>query len=255
VTELSSVGRLIIEPVVRWPREAISGQEHLVEADLRVTDPPPELSPSEQSEMTFSFVLDGAPYLQVRSMGNPTVAVERSGETTGPVRFVVTPRGPSGRRVLHLTLCSGRGLPLRTDELAVDVTMVAEEAGAGQPGAAGDSFTTTEEERSWRLAENLSARAQELMRLAEEATEAFRTGRLAMRRQFKARGLSEVEADIRWAGSTAAMRARTGQDWYIRQARMYLAAARVQYARARYLGAGSNDRVAALPDEQTLPGR
>jgi hypothetical protein len=56
-----------------------------------------------------------------------------------------------------------------------------------------------------------------------------------MRRQFKARGLSEVDADIRWSGTTQARKALSDNEWYMSQAVMYNDAAAAQYAKALYL--------------------
>jgi hypothetical protein len=56
-----------------------------------------------------------------------------------------------------------------------------------------------------------------------------------MRRNFKARGLSEVDADIRWSGMTAAKKALGDNAWYMSQATMYNEAAAAQYAKALYL--------------------
>jgi len=97
------------------------------------------------------------------------------------------------------------------------------------------TFTNAAEQAAWTLAEALSDKGFAAMKQAEEAAELFRSGKMAMRRQFKARGLSEVDADIRWAGMTQAKKALADNDWYMSQASMYNEAAAAQYAKALYL--------------------
>ena len=96
-------------------------------------------------------------------------------------------------------------------------------------------FTNAAEKEAWALAEALSEKAMSCMKQAEEAAETFRSGKMQMRRQFKARGMSEVDADIRWAGMTAAKKALADNGWYMSQAQMYSQAAAAQYAKALYL--------------------
>ena len=96
-------------------------------------------------------------------------------------------------------------------------------------------FKNAAEQAAWTLAEALSEKGMSCMKQAEEAAETFRSGKMQMRRQFKARGLSEVDADIRWSGMTTAKKALADNDWYMSQATMYSQAAAAQYARALYL--------------------
>ena len=96
-------------------------------------------------------------------------------------------------------------------------------------------FTNAAEKEAWTLAEALSEKGMACMRQAEEAAEMFRSGKMQMRRQFKARGMSEVDADIRWAGMSAAKKALADNGWYMAQASMYNDAATAQYAKALYL--------------------
>ena len=97
------------------------------------------------------------------------------------------------------------------------------------------TFTNAAEQTAWTMAEALSDKGFAAMKQAEEAAETFRSGKMAMRRQFKARGLSEVDADIRWAGMTQAKKALADNDWYMSQASMYNEAAAAQYTKALYL--------------------
>ncbi|GAA4595609.1 hypothetical protein BJY16_001728 [Actinoplanes octamycinicus] len=96
------------------------------------------------------------------------------------------------------------------------------------------TFTNEEEQTAYNLAEALSEKAMSFMKLAEEAADAFRGGKLAMRRQFKARGLSEAEADIRYAGTAQASRAISDNQFFMSLASMYNTAAGTQYAKALY---------------------
>jgi hypothetical protein len=97
------------------------------------------------------------------------------------------------------------------------------------------TFTNAAEQAAWTMAEALSEKAFAAMRLAEEAQEKFRAGRTAMRQQFKARGLSDVDASIRWKGTAQAQAAWADQEYYMTQASMYNEAATAQYAKALYL--------------------
>ena len=96
-------------------------------------------------------------------------------------------------------------------------------------------FKSAEEQAAWTMAEALSEKGFSCMRQAEEAAEDFRSGKMQMRRNFKARGLSEVDADIRWSGMTVAKKALSDNGWYMDQATMYSQAAAAQYAKALYL--------------------
>ena len=96
-------------------------------------------------------------------------------------------------------------------------------------------FKNAAEQAAWTLAEMMSQKGMACMKQAEEAAETFRAGKMQMRRQFKARGLTEADADIRWAGMTAAKKALSDNGWYMSQATMYNEAAAAQYAKALYL--------------------
>jgi hypothetical protein len=97
------------------------------------------------------------------------------------------------------------------------------------------TFTNEAEQAAYTLAEALSDKAMSCMKFAEEAGEAFRSGKMAMRRQFKARGLSEAEADIRYSGTSQAARTISDNQFFMSQATMYNNAAAAQYAKALYL--------------------
>jgi hypothetical protein len=106
-------------------------------------------------------------------------------------------------------------------------------------------FRNAEEQAAWAMAEALSEKGFAAMRQAEEAAENFRSGKLMTRRQFKQRGLTEADADIRWSGTTQARKSLTDNGWYMSQATMYHEAAAAQYAKALYLSrreSGDNPR-------------
>ena len=96
-------------------------------------------------------------------------------------------------------------------------------------------FKNAAEQAAYTLAEALSEKGMSCMKQAEEAAETFALGKRQMRRQFKARGLTEIDADIRWSGMTAAKKALADNGWYMSQATMYNEAAAAQYAKALYL--------------------
>ena len=96
-------------------------------------------------------------------------------------------------------------------------------------------FKNAAEQAAWTLAEALNQKGMACIKQAEEAAETFRSGKMQMRRQFKARGLSEVDADIRWSGMATARKALSDNGWYMSQATMYAQAAAAQYAKALYL--------------------
>src|SRR3954469_9089596 len=97
------------------------------------------------------------------------------------------------------------------------------------------TFTNAAEQAAWSLAEALSEKGFACMKQAEEAAEAFRAGKVGMRRKFKAPGPSEVDADIRWSATTQAKKSLSDNGWYMSQATMYNEAAAAQYAKALYL--------------------
>jgi hypothetical protein len=97
------------------------------------------------------------------------------------------------------------------------------------------TFTNAAEQTAWALAESLSERALSAMKVAEEAAETFRSGRVATRQRFRMRGLSEVDADTRWAGTSQAKKSLAMNDWFMTQSMMYSQAATMQYAKALYL--------------------
>lgn len=102
-------------------------------------------------------------------------------------------------------------------------------------------FKNAQEQAAYTMAEALSEKAFAAMRQAEEAAENFRSGKMLMRRQFKQRGLTEADADIRWSGTTQARKALADNGWYMTQASMYSEAAAAQYAKALYLNSRGDE--------------
>lgn len=97
------------------------------------------------------------------------------------------------------------------------------------------TFTNAAEQAAWTMAEALSEKALIAMKNAEEAYHNYRSGKMAMRREFKARGLSDVDANIRWKATSKAQMAWSDYEFYMAQASMYNDAAATQYAKALYL--------------------
>ncbi len=96
-------------------------------------------------------------------------------------------------------------------------------------------FSNAAEQSAWSMAEALSEKGFSCMKQAEEAADNFQAGKMQMRRQFKAKGLGQIDADIRWSAMTAAKKALSDNGWYMSQATMYNEAAAAQYAKALYL--------------------
>ncbi len=118
-------------------------------------------------------------------------------------------------------------------------------------------FRNVEEQAAWTMAEALSEKGFAAMRQAEEAAENFRNGKQLTRQQFKQRGLTEADADIRWSGTTQARKALADNGWYMSQATMYHEAAAAQYAKALYLShqpADPDARAGADGRRENVPG-
>jgi hypothetical protein len=113
-------GQLWLEPIVHWHRDMTAERNHLVTVDLRLADPA-QLWPYDEEEFPFTCMLDGADDFSVAAIHDASVLVHRFGGSYGPASFVVTPRETEGERSLWLTIVSPRGIPVRTQELAVHV--------------------------------------------------------------------------------------------------------------------------------------
>ena len=97
------------------------------------------------------------------------------------------------------------------------------------------TFTNAAEQSAWTMAEALSEKALIAMKHAEEAYETYRSGKMAMREEFRARGRSVAEGTIRWKATSRAQMAWSDYEFYMAQASMYNNAAATQYAKALYL--------------------
>jgi hypothetical protein len=96
-------------------------------------------------------------------------------------------------------------------------------------------FKSVDEQRAWMLADTLDTKGAAALLEAEEAAATYRNGKMLNRRQCRARGISEADADIRWSGTQRAKKALTDNAWYMAQATMYSEASAAQYAKALYL--------------------
>ncbi len=98
-------------------------------------------------------------------------------------------------------------------------------------------FYNDDERAAWALAESLLDKARTMMRQAEKALETWKLGKELNRLRCARRGISETDAEIRWAGTANAKNALTDNSFHAGLATMYYAAASAYYARAQYLRA------------------
>jgi hypothetical protein len=97
------------------------------------------------------------------------------------------------------------------------------------------TFYTEDERAAWDLAESLAEQARAMMREAEAALETWKTGKEMNRLRCARRGISESDAEIRWAGSANSKNALTNNSFHVGLATMYFGAASANYSRALYL--------------------
>ncbi|XVV13663.1 hypothetical protein ACQP2X_04725 [Actinoplanes sp. CA-131856] len=97
------------------------------------------------------------------------------------------------------------------------------------------SFFNDEERHAWDLGEALSEQARAMMREAEAALETWKTGKEMNRLRCARKGISESDAEIRWAASANSKNALTNNSFHVGLATMYYSAASAAYSRAIYL--------------------
>ena len=97
------------------------------------------------------------------------------------------------------------------------------------------AFSSDDEQAAWNLAEFLVQQAREMMREAESALETWKVGKEMNRLRCARRGISESDAEIRWAESAASKNALTNNSFHVGLATMYFGAASANYSRALYL--------------------
>jgi hypothetical protein len=96
-------------------------------------------------------------------------------------------------------------------------------------------FLHDDERAAWAVAESLLEKARAMMRQAERALETWKLGKELNRQHCARRGISETDAEIRWAGTAKAKNALTDNTFHTGLATMYFGAASAYYARAHYL--------------------
>jgi hypothetical protein len=96
-------------------------------------------------------------------------------------------------------------------------------------------FDHDDEQAAWALAESLVKQAGAMLRDAEVALETWKTGKEMNRLRCERRGISESDAEIRWAGSADSKNALTANSFAVGLATMYYGAASANYSRALYL--------------------
>jgi hypothetical protein len=109
------------------------------------------------------------------------------------------------------------------------------EARSDSRGCAVPAFYTDEERAAWSLAESLAEQARTMMRNAEAALDAWKLGKEMNRLRCERRGISESDAEIRWAESANSKNALTDNTFHVGLATMYFGAAAANYTRALYL--------------------
>jgi hypothetical protein len=97
------------------------------------------------------------------------------------------------------------------------------------------AFSTDDEQAAWVQAESLAEQARAMMREAEAALQTWKTGKEMNRLRCARRGISESDAEIRWAGSANSKNALTNNSFHVGLATMYFGAAAANYSRALYL--------------------
>ncbi|WTE68442.1 FxSxx-COOH system tetratricopeptide repeat protein [Streptomyces sp. NBC_01615] len=117
--------RLLIEPVVEWPRHAETESDYLVTVDLRgplpAEDGEPSSWPYPDEEFTFFVTLDGSPHFVCTALNEPSVVLHRFGGTYGEARFRVSTGGETGAAALWLTVSNQWGVPVRKAELRAEI--------------------------------------------------------------------------------------------------------------------------------------
>ncbi|GAA2596055.1 hypothetical protein GCM10010435_88990 [Winogradskya consettensis] len=96
-------------------------------------------------------------------------------------------------------------------------------------------FHSAEEHAAWILAEALIEQARSMMRQAEGALEKWRVGKALTLQQCALRGISQTDAEIRWAETVNARNALSDNSFHVSLATMYYGAAAAEYSRAHYL--------------------
>src|SRR3954470_6149406 len=96
-------------------------------------------------------------------------------------------------------------------------------------------FHNDDERAAWALAESLLEKARAMMRNADDALETWRVGKELNRQRCARRGISESDAEIRWADSANSKNALADNSFHVSLAMMYYGAAAAHYSRAAYL--------------------
>lgn len=97
------------------------------------------------------------------------------------------------------------------------------------------AFYNEAERAAWVLGETMIEQARAMMREAEAALETWKVGKEMNRLRCARRGISESDAEIRWAGSANSKNALTNNSFHVGLATMYFGAASANYSRALYL--------------------
>jgi len=104
-------------------------------------------------------------------------------------------------------------------------------------------FFNDDERTAWAVAESLLEKALTMMRKAENALETWRVGRELNLQRCARRGISESDAEIRWADSANSKNALADNSFHVSLAMMYYGAAAAHYSRAAYLNSRRTARL------------
>jgi hypothetical protein len=104
-------------------------------------------------------------------------------------------------------------------------------------------FQNDEERGAWTLAESLLDKARIMMRKADDALDNWKQGKELNRQRCVRRGLSETDADIRWAESAHSKSTLSDNSFHVSLAMMYYGAAAANYSRAAYLRSRNDARL------------
>ena len=104
-------------------------------------------------------------------------------------------------------------------------------------------FHNDDERAAWTLAEALLDKARTTMQKADDALDSWRVGKELNRQRCALRGISESDAEIRWAESSGAKNAIADNSFHVSLAMMYFGAAAAHYSRAAYLHSSREARL------------
>jgi hypothetical protein len=103
--------KVMIEPVIYFPRKVLAKSEHLLAIDLQLCTPAEEW-PYHQEEFKIYTLVDTLPLFSNTPVGKNEIVLEKSGKTNGPVMFLLkaTDREMSGS--FRISFVNESGIPV-----------------------------------------------------------------------------------------------------------------------------------------------